>query len=129
MQFRADLVNKYLYDKFKFLIDKYFLLVVVSGDAYVPDLNFVFGLASPQLRVASIYTKRIRTNPSRYVERLLKLAMHELGHLLGLGHCRNECVMRFSNSLAELDEKPASFCEECISRLRKFYNLYVDNEG
>jgi len=129
MQFRADLINKYLYDKFKLLINKYFLLAVVSGDAYVPGLNFVFGVASPQLKVASIYTKRIKTDLNKYIERLLKLAMHELGHLLGLGHCRNRCVMRFSNSLAELDEKPASFCDECTIKLRKIYNLYVDNES
>ncbi|MCE4620687.1 MAG: archaemetzincin family Zn-dependent metalloprotease [Desulfurococcales archaeon] len=129
MQFRADLINEYLYNKFNFLTNKYFLLIVVSGDAYVPGLNFVFGLASPQLKVASIYTRRIREDPNRYMERLLKLAMHELGHLLGLGHCHNRCVMKFSNSLAELDEKPASFCDECTSKLRRFYNLYVNNES
>ncbi len=48
-----------------------------------------------------------------------KLILHELGHLLGLGHCVNYCVMRFSNNLLELDEKPDEFCEECKYKLVK----------
>jgi len=118
MQYRADLVNKFLYNKYNnLLVRDTYLIAIVSGDGYVPGMNFVFGLASPELRVASIYTSRIRRPLSMYPIRLVKLVLHELGHLLGLSHCENRCVMRFSNTLDELDEKPAIFCEDCRRKL------------
>jgi len=47
-------------------------------------------------------------------ERLTKEAVHELGHVYGLGHCRDRRrVMAFSNALADTDEKRADFCVRC----------------
>ena len=122
-QYRADLVNSVLASLYDEVLDGgVYVLGVVEGDGYVPGLNFVFGLTSRGLRVASIYTARLRLPGGLLEERLTKLVLHELGHLLGLGHCRNpKCVMLFSNSLRELDSKSDKFCGECALKLKKAY--------
>jgi archaemetzincin len=53
--------------------------------------------------------------------RTLKEANHELGHTFGLHHCENVCVMKFSNSLADTDKKPAIFCDTCLKNLQLFF--------
>ncbi len=123
MQYNAEKVNKYLYSKYSGVLRSpgVYLIGIVNGDGYVRNLNFVFGLATPQLRVATIYSKRIMddTNHGLYLERLLKLILHEFGHLAGLAHCQNQCVMKYSNSLEELDDKPPRYCRVCIDKLRR----------
>jgi hypothetical protein len=43
-----------------------------------------------------------------------KEAVHELGHVYGLLHCKNtRCVMHFSISLHYVDTKERSFCQSC----------------
>lgn len=45
----------------------------------------------------------------------MKEAVHELGHTFGLVHCIDpKCVMFFSNSLADTDNKNTKFCKKCI---------------
>ncbi len=122
-QYVAEAVNAFLAARYESVLlpGRVLVLGIVEGDGYSDGLNFVFGLASPGVGVASVYTRRLRLGASRelFLERLAKVSIHELGHLFGLGHCRNYCVMRFSNSLSELDEKPRFFCEECRVRLRR----------
>ncbi|MET1127734.1 MAG: archaemetzincin family Zn-dependent metalloprotease [Thermoproteota archaeon] len=108
-------------------LDADYLLAVAGVDAYTWGLNFVFGQANPMLRVAAVYTPRLRPgfyggggNETLYLERLEKEVIHELGHLLGLGHCTNpRCVMRFSNTIFEVDSKTAMFCRSCAHELEK----------
>ncbi|HVQ01245.1 MAG TPA: peptidase, partial [Candidatus Thermoplasmatota archaeon] len=48
-----------------------------------------------------------------------KEAIHEVGHVMGLKHCPNRCVMRFSNSLGEAQRKPLTLCERCKQTLTR----------
>jgi archaemetzincin len=101
------------------------VLGVTGADLYSPGLNFVFGQAQLGGQYAVISLKRL--DPSFYGmaadrglfrHRMLKEAVHELGHTLGLGHCSNRrCVMHFSNSLRDTDIKEDQFCKRCLARL------------
>jgi archaemetzincin len=86
-------------------------LWLVSDDLYVEGMNFVFGVAYPG-KAAVLSTHRLPT-----VELIVKEAIHEMGHVFGLAHCTNECVMQFSNSLAEAQAKPGTLCARCRARI------------
>ncbi len=128
MQFDARLVAERLSAHYSGFIEPGSRLVVgiADADGYVNGLNFVFGLALPGAGAAVVFTRRLRRGVRRsiYMERLVKEVLHELGHLLGLGHCRNpECVMSFSNSLADVDSKRPWFCPSCRAMLARRYGL------
>jgi archaemetzincin len=54
----------------------------------------------------------LNTNKSLFYQRIIKEAVHELGHAFGLKHCNYPmCVMHFSNSLPDTDIKQNSFCD------------------
>ncbi|MFX1368332.1 MAG: archaemetzincin family Zn-dependent metalloprotease [Promethearchaeota archaeon] len=98
-------------------------LGLVDLDLFAPSLNFIFGTAQfggnaivalPRLRRPSY---GLPDDDSLFFERASKEVVHELGHVLGLRHCTNHCVMQFSNSLFDTDRKPASFCQECLLSL------------
>jgi archaemetzincin len=101
------------------------VLGVVDLDLYVPELNFVFGLADWRERRAVIALPRLRQrfyglpdDEALFLARAVKEAVHELGHTFGLEHCRDRrCVMAFSNSLTDTDYKGQGFCPRCRKRL------------
>lgn len=52
-------------------------------------------------------------------DRLLTEAVHEVGHLAGVGHCRRaSCVMYPSLHIADSDRKGHTFCDECRRALK-----------
>lgn len=97
------------------------VLGIADYDLYVPELNFVFGLADQDGTRALVALPRLRESfygeredSALFLARAAKEAVHELGHTYGLGHCRNRrCVMAFSNSLADTDYKGQGFCPRC----------------
>jgi archaemetzincin len=103
------------------------MLGIVGVDLFVPRLNFVFGEAIMNGKVAVISLYRLdprrcgdRNDNVLYLERTLKEAVHELGHTFGLMHCVNSrCVMFFSNSLLDTDRKGSEFCPACDSVVRR----------
>ncbi|MFX1314281.1 MAG: archaemetzincin family Zn-dependent metalloprotease [Promethearchaeota archaeon] len=137
-QYDASLVLRRLKKHVK---EKYYFRVlgVMDKDIYAGYLNFVFGIAVKPLKnifkasiVGLISIMRLREsfyrreeNESLFELRILKEAIHELGHTFGLEHCKNYCIMRFSNSLADTDEKPSKFCEMCSKNLNKFLKSVI----
>ncbi|MHA1931047.1 MAG: archaemetzincin family Zn-dependent metalloprotease [Promethearchaeota archaeon] len=108
--------------------DFFRILGILDKDIYSKNHNFVFGLASMKSGVALISLTRLRekfykeTNilyrkhetKNDIQDRILKEAIHELGHTFGLKHCNNSCVMQFSDSLKEIDKKILEFCDSCL---------------
>jgi archaemetzincin len=87
-------------------------LLVLKYDIFCEGMNFIFGLASFH-EGAVLSTFRLDS-----VQLIKKEAIHEIGHVLGLDHCKNNCVMSFSNSLSEANKKPIELCERCRRRIR-----------
>jgi len=103
------------------------VLGLTELDLYEEGLNFVFGLSNPSLRSAVVSLRRLRNefyglepNDELLLERTIKEAMHELGHVFGLEHCQNpRCVMHFSNSILDTDAKGPLYCPSCELKLEK----------
>jgi len=94
-------------------------------DLYAGRLNFVFGEADPGTGIAVVSTHRLRpefyggaSNRGLLFSRLVKEAVHELGHIFMLGHCPDPtCAMHFSNSILDTDIKGPGLCPRCRFKL------------
>lgn len=84
---------------------------IVKEDIFTDRMNFIFGLAIRD-KGAVVSTYRLKNT-----EIIVKEVIHEVGHYMGLGHCLNDCVMQFSNSLWEALQKPSTLCSDCKRRL------------
>jgi archaemetzincin len=103
------------------------ILAVTGVDLFIPVLTYVFGEAQLDGRAAVVSTHRL--DPEGYglpssrdllVQRLVKEAVHELGHTYGLVHCeRSTCVMARSTYVEEIDLKGEVFCNRCRDVVRK----------
>jgi archaemetzincin len=126
-QYNSTGIIGHLLERYRFVDASSFtkILGVAGQDLFIPILTYVFGEAQlgGQVGVVSYY----RLPNERYglpadgrvfAQRLLKEAMHELGHTYGLIHCRAlECAMHISTYVEDIDTKPAAFCRECEQRL------------
>jgi len=100
-----------------------YVLGITDVDLFVPHLNFVFGEAEYSGRAAVISLFRLKPefysqkhDRKLFVKRSVKEAVHEVGHMLRLGHCDNPtCIMFFSNSVSDTDKKGDFLCEKCRS--------------
>lgn len=92
-----------------------FKLAVVVVDIFTPILTFVFGESQLGGKAAVVSLFRTRSNNrSKSYNRAAKIAIHEVGHLLGMVHCQTpDCLMGFSSNLDKLDELPLRFCDAC----------------
>jgi archaemetzincin len=101
------------------------VLGVTDVDLFQPVLTFVIGEAYLDGRAAVVSTYRLSEervglppDPELLYQRLLKEAVHEIGHCWGLVHCRNpDCVMYASAVAEDVDLKRAEPCRACLAKL------------
>ncbi len=101
------------------------VLGVSAVDLYIPILTFVFGEAQMggPCAVVSLYRLRqefygLPADANLLHERLVKEAVHELGHTVNLTHCMDyKCVMAPSHAVEWIDLKESAMCSSCHSRI------------
>jgi len=95
------------------------LIGITDVDIYEENLNFVFGIGQLGGKCALVSTYRLMDKDERvFFERVFKEINHELGHTFGLTHCSIPgCVMNFSNSVFEVDQKSRYLCPKCKGKL------------
>ncbi|MBN2058817.1 MAG: archaemetzincin family Zn-dependent metalloprotease [Deltaproteobacteria bacterium] len=94
------------------------IIAVVSKDLFIPIFTHVYGEAQLGGKACIVSIYRIRedcTNtPDLLSSRLLKEAIHELGHTFNLRHCPDDqCIMHYCRSLKDVDRKTEQFCRYC----------------
>lgn len=97
------------------------LLGITAVDLCIPVLTFVFGEAQLNGPAAVASACRLKEefygmapNEGLFRERMLKEAVHELGHTFGLFHCSDfNCAMHSSTSVDDIDVKGAHLCRRC----------------
>jgi len=101
------------------------ILGVTELDLFIPIFTFLFGEAQLNGIGALVSTHRLHNqfygipeNKELLRNRLLKEAIHELGHTFGLIHCFTlKCVMKSSTYVEEIDQKSIHFCRLCEQKI------------
>ena len=104
-----------LFDYAMIQISKGFVLMIISEDIYIRDLNYVFGIGVPNSG-SVISTFRLEND----IESLYKIILHEIGHVFGLTHCHSPCSMGPSNNLYDIHQIQASYCVNCKLKLNEW---------
>ena len=102
------------------------VLGLTAVDLFIPVLTYVFGEAQLDGRAGVVSV--LRLDPRTYglppdepllLDRLIKEAVHELGHTFGLVHCPDPwCTMHASTYAEEIDLKGAELCPRCARAVR-----------
>jgi archaemetzincin len=103
------------------------VLGVTGVDLYIPILTFVFGEAQMGGPCAVVSFHRLRqqfyglpNDDDLQAERLVKEAVHEVGHTFDLTHCQDySCAMAPSHAVEWIDLKERVLCASCQAQLEK----------
>jgi archaemetzincin len=91
------------------------VIALMDADLFIPVFSFVLGEARMGGDRALVSIFRLQGNRSGIV----KVALHEFGHLMGLDHCHEDtCVMKFSKNIEQLDSISSMFCDYCLDQIR-----------
>ena len=101
--------------------DSWRMLGISAVDMYIPILTFVFGEAQMGGPCAVVSAHRLRqefyglpSDHELFRQRLIKEAVHEVGHTLNLTHCDDyRCAMASSHAVEWIDLKDNALCATC----------------
>ncbi|MFO7713202.1 zinc metallopeptidase [Desulfosarcina sp.] len=109
------------------LNDYFKIIALLDADLFTPIFTHLLGEARQNGRVALVSLFRLDSPISgappradQILERMAKIALHELGHTLNLLHCEDrQCLMYFSGDVDALDGIPLNYCRYCRASLRR----------
>jgi archaemetzincin len=96
------------------------VLALVEVDLFIPILTHVYGEA--QLGGTACIVSTVRLNEGHsylstqepFLSRIVKEAVHELGHTFQLRHCREHtCLMHYCRNESDVDRKSDQLCRYC----------------
>jgi archaemetzincin len=100
------------------------VLAIVQVDLFIPILTHVYGEAQLGGQASIVSTFRLNEGrsgknvPPKYIERIVKEAIHELGHTFNLRHCPEDaCIMHYCRNEEDVDNKSGQLCRYCIIML------------
>ena len=100
------------------------VLAIVQVDLFIPILTYVYGEALLGDKSCIVSTCRLKTGryfsgePQVFQNRVVKEAIHELGHTFDLRHCRERtCIMHYCRTLEDVDAKSEHLCRYCTVML------------
>ena len=83
---------------------------LLDGELYYPEIGGLFGCSTDRSAMLSAMGE---------FHILMKESLHEVGHLLGLDHCTDVCIMNLSCSVEQAEEKSFYLCKGCSTFIRK----------
>ena len=96
------------------------LLALCHVDLFIPILTHVYGEAQIGGKACIISTHRLNEGQSHmnlrepYLSRIVKEAIHELGHTFSLRHCKDPgCLMHYCRNESDVDRKTNELCRYC----------------
>ncbi|KAF7458695.1 Zn-dependent protease [Cryptosporidium felis] len=99
----------------------FFLIGITSMDIYpTNDYEYAFGQSDPKSGTAVVSAYRLfqtKMDKETVNIRILKVVMHEYGHLMRLTHCKSNCIMSTICSLCELDKRTLYYCNKCLNQI------------
>ncbi len=83
---------------------------------------FGFGYRPGSTCVISTYRLKRKVVNAQFIDRLNKVAIHEIGHNIGLPHCTSgnkHCLMNDAGgTIAQVDNEQILFCNKCNSLIK-----------
>ena len=96
------------------------VLALVEVDLFIPILTHVYGEAQLGGKACVVSTVRLNEGHSYlstqqpFLSRIVKEAIHELGHTFQLRHCREHtCLMHYCRNQSDVDRKSDQLCRYC----------------
>ena len=96
------------------------VVAIAQVDLFIPILTHVYGEA--QLGGTACVVSTFRLNEGRsgmnisqkYIGRIVKETIHELGHTFNLRHCPEDtCIMHYCRNEEDVDRKSDELCRYC----------------
>ena len=96
------------------------VIALVQVDLFIPILTHVYGEAQLGGKACIVSSYRLNEGRSaalvdrKYIDRVVKEAIHELGHTFKLRHCpEHTCIMHYCRNEEDVDRKSDQLCRYC----------------
>jgi archaemetzincin len=96
------------------------VIAIAQVDLFIPILTHVYGEAQLGGTACIVSTYRLNKGRSgmnispKYIGRIVKEAIHELGHTFKLRHCpEHTCIMHYCRNEEDVDRKSDQLCRYC----------------